>query len=58
MLKAIVAWNGTRVYVAQYSPQVILNESGVKPWAGCEPFLVQGRIVADPEGAVGDGGDI
>jgi ectoine hydroxylase-related dioxygenase (phytanoyl-CoA dioxygenase family) len=37
-----------RVYVAQYSPQVILDQSGVKPWAGYEPFLASGRIAADP----------
>jgi ectoine hydroxylase-related dioxygenase (phytanoyl-CoA dioxygenase family) len=36
-----------RVYVVQYSPQVILDESGSRPWAGSEPFLVDGRIVAD-----------
>lgn len=35
-----------RVYVAQYSPQVILDEAGQKPWDGDEPFLVRGRIVA------------
>jgi ectoine hydroxylase-related dioxygenase (phytanoyl-CoA dioxygenase family) len=38
-----------RVYVAQYSPQVILDRSGVEPWAGFEPFLVDGRIIANPE---------
>ncbi len=37
-----------RVYVAQYSPHVILNASGEEPWSGFEPFLVEGRIVADP----------
>jgi hypothetical protein len=30
-----------------YSPQVILDESGSRPWGGSEPFLVDGRIVAD-----------
>ena len=37
-----------RVYVAQYSPQVILKASGDEPWSGDEPFLVDGQIVADP----------
>ncbi len=37
-----------RVYVVQYSPQVILDGSGSRPWAGVEPFLVNGDIVADP----------
>jgi ectoine hydroxylase-related dioxygenase (phytanoyl-CoA dioxygenase family) len=36
-----------RVYVAQYSPQVILDGSGAKPWAGHEPFLVDGRIATN-----------
>jgi ectoine hydroxylase-related dioxygenase (phytanoyl-CoA dioxygenase family) len=36
-----------RVYVAQYSPEVILDESGQRPWDGSEPFLVGGRIVGN-----------
>jgi hypothetical protein len=36
-----------RVYVAQYSPHVILDQSHSKPWAGSEPFLVDGRIAAE-----------
>ena len=36
-----------RVYIAQYSPQVISDESGSRPWAGDEPFLVDGCIVCE-----------
>jgi ectoine hydroxylase-related dioxygenase (phytanoyl-CoA dioxygenase family) len=39
-----------RVYVAQYSSHVILDESRSNPWAGFEPFLVDGRIIADTGG--------
>ena len=37
-----------RVYVAQYSAEVILDEAGERPWAGSEQFLAGGRIVSDP----------
>jgi ectoine hydroxylase-related dioxygenase (phytanoyl-CoA dioxygenase family) len=37
-----------RVYVAQYSPHVIFDESGATPRAGFEPFLADGHIVAGP----------
>ena len=36
-----------RVYIAQYSPQVILDQSGSRPWAGDEAFLVDGCIVGE-----------
>jgi ectoine hydroxylase-related dioxygenase (phytanoyl-CoA dioxygenase family) len=34
-----------RVYVVQYSPEVILDRGGAKPWAGFEAFLAGGHIV-------------
>jgi hypothetical protein len=37
-----------RVYVVQYSPEVIRDEAGQRPWAGSEQFLAGGRIVSDP----------
>ncbi|WP_040421679.1 phytanoyl-CoA dioxygenase family protein [Actinopolymorpha alba] len=34
-----------RVYLAQYSPEVIVTRDGSKPWAAFEPFLKDGQVV-------------
>jgi ectoine hydroxylase-related dioxygenase (phytanoyl-CoA dioxygenase family) len=35
-----------RAFIAQYSPEVIRKKDGSGPWAGFEPFLTAGRVVA------------
>ena len=35
-----------RVFIAQYSPEVIMQKDGSAPWGGSEQFLHDGRIVA------------
>ncbi|QGN33107.1 phytanoyl-CoA dioxygenase family protein [Microlunatus sp. Gsoil 973] len=37
-----------RVYLLQYSPEVIMNAEGTQPHGSFEPFLVDGRLAADP----------
>ena len=37
-----------RVYLLQYSDQVIMDERGTKPWGSFEQFLAAGDVVADP----------
>ncbi|HEX6355088.1 phytanoyl-CoA dioxygenase family protein [Actinophytocola sp.] len=34
-----------RVYLAQYSPEVIMNSDRTEPWQGFEPFLLDGEVV-------------
>lgn len=36
-----------RVYLLQYSDQVIMDRSGEKPWGSFEQFLSHGEVVAD-----------
>lgn len=36
-----------RVYIAQYSPEVIMKKDGSAPWGETEQFLATGQIVAD-----------
>ncbi|MBA8795508.1 ectoine hydroxylase-related dioxygenase (phytanoyl-CoA dioxygenase family) [Friedmanniella endophytica] len=36
-----------RVYLAQYSGEVITTADGSEPWGSFEPFLHEGRVVAD-----------
>ena len=36
-----------RVFIAQYSPEVIMKKDGSAPWGGTEQFLAAGQIVAD-----------
>jgi hypothetical protein len=36
-----------RVWLAQYSPEPIMNKDGTKIWAVADPFLKDGKIVAD-----------
>ena len=36
-----------RVYLLQYSDQIIMERSGEKPWGSFEQFLSGGRVVAD-----------
>jgi ectoine hydroxylase-related dioxygenase (phytanoyl-CoA dioxygenase family) len=36
-----------RVYLLQYSPEVIMNEDGTAPHGSFEPFLVDGAVTAD-----------
>jgi ectoine hydroxylase-related dioxygenase (phytanoyl-CoA dioxygenase family) len=35
-----------RVYLAQYSPEVITTSDGSEPWQGFEPFLRDGQVVS------------
>jgi hypothetical protein len=37
-----------RVYLAQYSKEVILTKDGSRPWAAFERFLDGGEVVAPP----------
>ncbi len=37
-----------RIFLAQYSSEVIMTEDGTKPWGASEQFLRQGAIVASP----------
>lgn len=37
-----------RVYLLQYSDQVIMDERGTKPWGSFEQFLAAGDVVAGP----------
>lgn len=39
-----------RVYLAQYSGEVIMSKDGSQPWGSFEQFLDAGRIVADETG--------
>lgn len=36
-----------RVYLLQYSDQVIMDRRGERPWGSFEPFLADGQVVAD-----------
>ncbi len=38
-----------RVYLAQYSSEVIMDQSGEKPWGSFEQFLRNGEVIAVPE---------
>ncbi len=38
-----------RVYLAQYSSEVIMDQSGEKPWGSFEQFLGAGEVVAVPD---------
>ena len=38
-----------RVYLAQYSGEVIMNKDGKTPWGSFEQFLDEGKVVAAPE---------
>ncbi|MDZ4815012.1 MAG: phytanoyl-CoA dioxygenase family protein [Verrucomicrobiota bacterium] len=38
-----------RVYLPQYSPEVIMNAEGTKPWAFAEPFIQKGNRVKHPK---------
>ena len=38
-----------RVYLAQYSSEVIMDQSGEKPWGSFEQFLEDGQVVAAPD---------
>lgn len=38
-----------RVYLAQYSSEVIMDQSGEKPWGSFEQFLRDGEVIAVPE---------
>lgn len=40
--------NMRRVYLPQYSPEVIMNAEGTKPWAFDIPFVKDGKRVAYP----------
>jgi ectoine hydroxylase-related dioxygenase (phytanoyl-CoA dioxygenase family) len=40
-----------RVYLLQYSAEVILDKSGQQPWGSFEQFLAGGRVTADSSGA-------
>lgn len=35
-----------RVFIAQYSPEVIMTKDGTAPWGDSRPFLAAGRVVA------------
>ena len=41
--------NLRRVYLAQYSGEVIMNKDGKTPWGSFEQFLDEGKVVAAPE---------
>jgi ectoine hydroxylase-related dioxygenase (phytanoyl-CoA dioxygenase family) len=38
-----------RVYLAQYSSEVIMDKAGEKPWGSFEQFLRGGEVIATPE---------
>ena len=38
-----------RVYLLQYSPEVIMDKAGSQPWGSFEQFLANGEVVADPD---------
>jgi ectoine hydroxylase-related dioxygenase (phytanoyl-CoA dioxygenase family) len=40
-----------RVYLAQYSSEVIMDKAGTKPWGSFEQLLADGRVIADADGA-------
>ncbi len=39
-----------RVYLVQYSQEVIMDKAGTKPWGSFEQFLADGRVVAENAG--------